>query len=118
MGGKSHSVETMATSNRRISDLNFGYQFYLKDRADNYLCLVINYLPLIQLKNGTYSKIGQLSGNFSVDWGELPSEIISKLETLERIIASFLPSYEINVTGKEPLVIKATGIIASGSGGL
>lgn len=97
----------MATSHKRISDLKFGYQFLPQRKAEDNLCLSIQYSPLIQDEDGMFSEVSQLSGNFKIDWGTLPSDINQKLETLERIAASLLPSYEIPVMGSDSLVIRA-----------
>jgi len=96
-----NSVENIkAASPRRISDLSFGYDFHPEERGENFLCLNIQYTPLIQKTDGSFSSVSQLSGYVSVDWGRnLPPEIYQKLETLQRVVMSFLPSYEINVGG-------------------
>ncbi len=96
-----NSVENIkAASPRKISDLSFGYDFYAEEKGENFLCLNIRYTPLIQETDGRFSEVSQLSGYASVDWGRnLPPEIYQKLETLRRVVMSFLPSYEINVGG-------------------
>jgi len=98
-----------ATSPRRVSDLTFSWEFYPENKKENFLYLGIQYCPLIQNADGTYSSISQLSGRFNLDWGEqLPLEIKQKLDTLERVAAPLLPSYEINVTGSVPLTVEPT----------
>lgn len=85
---------------RIIVDLSFGYDFHAEEKGENFLCLNIKYTPLIQETDGRFSDVSQLSGNVSVDWGRnLPPEIEQKLETLQRVVMPFLPSYEINVGG-------------------
>lgn len=108
MSTKNHnSGEGMqVTSPRRVADLSFLWNFYPEDKKENFIYLGIRYRPLIQNADETYSDISQLSGDFNLDWGEqLPLEIKQKLDTLERVVAPLLPSYEINVTGSIPLTI-------------
>lgn len=93
---------------RRISDLRLGYDFCPEDKKENFLCLSIHYSPLTQEVDGTFSAVSQLSGNVSIDWGKVSPEINQKLKTLEKILASHLPSYEINVTADDTLITKAT----------
>lgn len=99
--------DMQAMSPRRVSDLRFSWDFHPENKIENYLCLGIQYFPLIQNTDGTYSEISQLSGYSSLDWGaQLPIGIKQKLDTLERVLASLLPSYEVNVGGSTPLTIK------------
>lgn len=86
-----------ATSPRRIADLTFEYHVYTRDKILNYLCLRIEYCPLVQESDGTFSEVSQLSGSVSLDWGNLPREIEQKLDTLERVVMLLLPSYEMSV---------------------
>lgn len=104
-----NSVEDLkAPSRRKITDLTFGYDFYPEHKMENALGMHIRYSPLTQEVNGTFSEVGQLSGALKIDWGQLPSEINQKLGTLEKVLASYLPSYEISAAGGGTLVAKAT----------
>lgn len=105
-----NSVDNVkATSPRRISDLSFSWEFYPENKTENFLYLGIQYCPLIQSADGSCSEIGQLSGHFNLDWGgQLPLEIKQKLDTLEKVVAPLLPSYEINVTSSIPLTVEPT----------
>lgn len=97
------------TSPRRVSDLTFSWEIYPGGKKENFLYIVIQYCPLIQNADGTCSEISQLSGHFNLAWGEqLPLEIKQKLDTLERVVAPLLPSYEINLTGNVPLTVEPT----------
>jgi hypothetical protein len=99
--------DMQAISPRRVSDLSFLWEFYPESKIENWLCLRITYYPLTQNTEGIYSNIEQLYGNLSLDWGaKLPLEIKQKLDTLERVIAPLLPSYEVNMTGSTPLIVK------------
>lgn len=93
-----NSAESMkAASPRKVSDLSFEYSCHLVDKIENFLCLAIQYCPLVQEVDGSFSEVSQLSGHFNLDWGQLPLEINQKLETFERLVNVLLPSYEINV---------------------
>ena len=95
------------TSPRRVSDLSFSWQFYPENKSENFLYLGIQYCPLIQNADRTYSEISQLSGQFNLDWGgQLPLEIKQKLDAFERVVVPLLPSYEIGMTGSTPLTAK------------
>ena len=101
-----NSVEgTKAASPRTVSDLLLSYHFYPQNRGENFLSLHIGYKPLIEEADGTFSVVIQLSGTYDLDWGDLPPEIIQKLETLERILVSFLPSYQVSIASINSLKV-------------
>lgn len=96
------------TSPKRISDLRFEYQFLPEHEIENYLAVSISYCPLIREEDGSFYEAIQLSGHLDVDWQQLPAEISQKLRSLERVIASFLPTYEMNTASSSSLKIQST----------
>jgi len=106
----SDSAEGMkAASSRRISDLTFEYHFYTGRRSGQGKELHIQYIPLTQEDDGNFSDVRQLSGYIRLDdWAQVPPEICQKLETLERVVAPLLPSYEIDVDRSGSLKIAPT----------
>lgn len=92
---------------RIISDLTFGYDIRSLDDIEKRPWLSIQYSAQFQNANGDFSKVGQLSDAFSIDWEGLSIEVRQKIETLERVISAHIPTYEIPVTGGVPLEVQA-----------
>ncbi len=98
-----------AASSRRILDLEFGYNFYIRSWAGRQNELNIFYTPLTQEDDGNFFDVVQLSGRIRLaDWTQLPLEICQKLGTLEKVVAPLLRSYEIDVDNRESLKIVPT----------
>lgn len=89
-------MSTMAGAPKRISDLIFEYRF-TPGQLGQQKSLYIQYTPLVQESTDTFSDVNQLSGSLAMNWENLPFTIQQKLETLERLIITILPSYEIDV---------------------
>ncbi len=85
---------------RKISVLEFGYEFCTGRNVGVKKSVVINYCPLVQDERGNFTEVGQLSGQVRLeDWGRVPPELSQKLEALEKVCTTLLPSYEVDVDG-------------------
>jgi hypothetical protein len=95
------------SASKKISALEFGYDFYTGRKTGGNKQLNINYCPLVQDERG-FLGVGELSGNVRLqDWAQVPFELSQKLEALERLCASLLPSYEVDIDGTlriEPII--------------
>ena len=89
-----------------ISDLMHGYAVRRLHVSEQSPRLSIDYCSLIRNPSGGFSEVAELSGSLSFDWGQLPDEVRQKLETLERVVVPFLPSYVIPVSGSIPLKVE------------
>ena len=88
------------STTRKISTLEFGYEFYTGRKAGVDKQININYSPLVQDERGNFSAVGQLSGYVRLgDWAQVPLELSQKLEALEKVCATLLPSYEVDIGG-------------------
>jgi len=91
----------------RICDLTFEYHFYPENKKENFLYLNIQYVPLIQETDGSFSDVSQLSGYFNLDWGQQALfEINQKLEDFGRLVIPLLPSYEVDQGTGTPLRVQ------------
>jgi hypothetical protein len=84
----------------KISTLAFGYNFNPGRKAGISKYLNINYSPLVQHEDGSSSTVNELSGHVNLtNWVNVPPELSQKLDALEKVYASLLPSYEFDFDG-------------------
>jgi len=106
--GHSPSGNNGPSSPRRISDLIFSFSFHSLHDVKRSPALYVQYSPLILDVNGSLSEVQMLFGDFALVWEKLPSGIHQKLETLEKVVATLLPSYEVDAMRSGPLALEAT----------
>jgi hypothetical protein len=106
--GRSPSGDNASSSPKRIFDLLFSFNLHSLHDTKEGPWLYLQYYPLIQDDNGNLSEVHMLLGDFALEVGKLPDGIRQKLETLEKVVATLLPSYEVDAMHSAHLTLEAT----------
>ena len=70
--------------------------------------MIVEYSSLIRDAAGNLSEDQVLSGRFKFNLDELPVDVSQKLESLEKLVVSFLPSYKAGTNNINPLTLGAS----------
>ena len=102
------SRDSDLSSSRKIVDLTFSFRALGLHDIYRRAKMVVEYSSLIRDAAGNLSEVQVLSGSFKFNLDELPVDVSQKLESLEKVVASLLPSYEVGVTDFDSLTLGAS----------
>jgi hypothetical protein len=102
------SRDSDLSSPRSIVDLTFSFQVLGLHNINRRAKMVVEYSSLIRDAAGNLSEDQVLSGSFKFNLDELPVDVSQKLESLERLVVSFLPSYKAGTNNFDSLNLGAS----------
>jgi hypothetical protein len=102
------SINSDLSSARSVVDLTFSFQVLGLHNISRRSTMIVEYSSLIRDAAGNLSEDQVLSGRFKFNLDELPVDVSQKLESLEKVVAPLLPSYEVGITNFNSLTLGAS----------